>query len=1725
MKRMPVLADYKIVDIEVQNSTSIMYKGYSTIDNKLVLLKAIRKSNPTPHEMAASIHEFHLTKDLDMDEVIRPIQIEKYLNEPYVVMEYFSGVSLSELLLNEELEIVEALSIAMKITSAMIQLHKYQIIHKNINPENIIFNRTTGQLKITGFDHATKLQRESQRKSVTPFEIEGRLAYISPEQTGRMNRSVDFRSDLYSFGVLLYEMVTGALPFSDNDPMKLLHANLTKVPYEPVARNDKIPAVLSKMIVKLLSKIPEDRYRSAYGLREDLKRCIDQLRLFGKVEDFPLGQDDPMVVFELERKLYGRELEIDKLLASFERVSSGHSELVLIQGHSGIGKTALVNEIQPPLIGMKGYFISGKFDLLQRQKPYSPIIQAFKSLIRQIMTEGDECLQRYRDDIERELTGNVSVITSVIPELKWIVGDSPKEEEISANDAHLRFYLLFQKFVNVFATKDHPLVLFLDDLQWADTASLSLIEYLLTHVDSRYLLLIGAYRDNEIGVEHAFTETIHSLRKDNVTITEISLPPLNEKVILHWVQDTLMDEGIDAKKLARLMFRITQGNPFFMKQLFQSFYENGTILFRIDLGKWIIHFSKVSTTLEKENIVDLMVHRVKQLPLRTQHMLKIASCIGNEFDLKTLSVICDEDPERTGSYLWEALEGGYVLPEDSTYKWIYADGPEQLMEDQSPTYRFLHDRVQQAAYSIMTKEEQDQAHLSIGRLLVELKSVDDFLFDIVNHLNRCRGYLTESEWVPLIEWNVKAGEQAKASAAFKESLDYFQIAYEMLGAAWESNYELTNQLMTGLGECQYLNSQFEEAERTFDKVLENVHTNVERLSIYKMKVLLYTHVHRVDEAVEAGIAGLELVGWNTQRNPSKAIIAKELLLVKLAMRGKKADHLLTLPPLEDQEKRLVLHTMITMNAPSFHVDQNLATILMLRALRFTLKHGITDITSLVCNNYALILSAGFSDFENSYEFGKLAIDLAERSGDVGLKGRVYFVYGSFVNHWKHPIKYNLDYLKWSQQYCIDAGNISLAGANSSFIAIAHFMMGDHLQEVRKGIRKQILFIDQIRYAVSKGFLNEFMYWIDILTNENTATNWVFEQVLEDDSVKIIHYTIRLQLSYLFNKEEYAEALFDHLEGLISNRLTLVIISDYYFYAGLWASRLYQDSSPSRQKILYKRLKRSAKKLREWSKHCPENYLNKWKLLEAELARIDENHVKAVENYDAAITSAKDNNFIKDVAVCNEATGRYYFSKGLEGIGSAYMAEAYRSYIKWGAYAKADMLMKEYEGYIPNINEYGLPQSVAQFDIDASVKASQAILGEIVQENLVKKLMDITMQHAGAERGVLLLKRGDQLLVAASTSVNGEIAGANALQPLEESSGLSTMIVNYVVKSMEATVLNNATVEGLFIDDPYVLTYKPKSILCLPAIYKGKVNSVLYLENNQTTNAFTQDRIRFLSILSTQAAISIENAELYGKLEEKVKERTQEIEQVNQHLEQANKELERAEKQRSHLLSNISHDLRTPIASVKGYIEAILDGVVETEEQKTDFLKKSIDRVDGLNSMINDLFELARLESGQIHFSFDIIPIDRLIKRLKEQLEYDVKRKGLFFTLMIEEINSRDYPMVQVDVKRISQVFSNIISNAIRHTESGGISVSLRFDKSLENAIISITDSGEGISKDQLPSIFDRYFTKSRNGNGLGLAICREIILLHEGEIWAESKLGDGSTFCIQLPVIQVDALF
>ncbi|MCT2537000.1 AAA family ATPase [Aquibacillus koreensis] len=1711
----------------LESKSWILYKARRLDDYKTVLIKETKSlANAT---VADVIQEYNLLNDMNIDGVLSPIEYVEYRANTYLVFPFFSGMKLSTWMAEYAFDLSSFLKIAIKLTSIISNLHTHQTIHKSIHPDNILFHPQSNDVSITGFEQSTKLWKENQQQ-ISPYHALHQVAYISPEQTGRMNLTLDHRTDLYSLGVILYEMLTGQVPFDKDNPVEVIHAHIAKIPVEPHRLNNNIPIVFSDIIMKLLSKMPADRYRTAISLKRDLEKCYDQWQKNKAIEAFPLADKDKGELFERSPKLYGRDQQMKELINGLGDAREGKPVLLLVPGPSGVGKTSLVNQLHEPILKQKGYFISGKFVKLHRQIPYAPLIGAFQSLLRQVMRESPQQVENWREKIKQALGNNADMMLRFIPELRWFISRESHEDEevlLSSIDVHNRFRLAVRNFVDLFAQKEHPLVIFLDDLQWADRATLDLIQHLLTNKGERSLVIVGAYRDDEVQIGHSFGTMLSQITETQISFRNVRVKPLTYEDIIAWVTDILAAENQKAIQLVDYVYRITKGNPFFITQLLQSLYEEQIIAFDQSIESWQVDMDQLSDIPITETILDFLIKRVDHLPDQTKYMLQLASCVGNQFHPSLLANLTGEKEKDVAEKLQVGVQEGHVIPTNLGEQLRETDDDEFSRNKTTLTYVFTHDKVHQALYTSMSEEERKGNHLKIGEILARSYSPSQLkgnIFSVVNHFNQCIDRLTCEERLKLMEWNFLAGEKSKSSAAFQEAYRFFSLAMDLLPAnGWSEYPEQTRKIMTSLGEAAYLNQLFDQAEHTFKEVLNNAQTNQEKLIIYRLKIMLYTHIHEVEKATEAGLTGLGLFGWKFDRNPNKAQVAIEYIRTKITLGKKESKDLLALPPVADEVKHMLMQTLINTNASAYHVNQNLATILMLRALRLTLKYGDMDLSALVYNNFALTLSAGFGDYDGSYQYGKLAIDHAESRGDLALKARVYFVFGAFVNHWKRHMRHSLEYLKQSQQLCVEVGNLHLAGANASFIGIATFSKGDPLSEVKTTIEKQIDFSRKNEYKISNDFLTELNGWISHLTDPKNEPEWNFTPITEDMSAEIIHKTLRLQMAYLFNHSEYTNTVITELEKLVEKALMLVVAPDFYMYHSLWISRFVQDGRIRRTQAARK-LRKNLIKLKKWAKHAPENFEHKYELVKAEFASMMGRNSQAAIHYHQAIELAETNGYIQDVAIANLCAAKHFISNNLDRTAKAYMSEAYNFFEQWGATTVTESILNN-DGHLilKPVRTGELAELGVHIDTQTILQASRVLSGEVKFEKLLEKMMDIVLTNAGAERAFFILYQDQQLQLVAHNNVDGEVQVCPEALPIHDATSFSVNIVNYVASTEEPVVLGHAVKRGVFMTDSYIQAKQIKSVLSIPILSQNKLLGVLYLENNQSTNAFTRERIQVLTMLSSQIAISIDNANLYASLEQKVEKRTRLLQEVNEKLQVVNQDLANERELRQKLFSNVSHDLRSPIAAIQGYVDAILDGVVEEPSKQRGYLEKVSKKVKSLDRLIQDLFELAKLESGQIKLNKDVAPVDQLFIHLCSQFELDVQQAGLNYRWHYPPEDN--YLLVEVDVIRLEQVMTNIITNAIKHTSEGTIEVTLKFNEKKE-MIIGVKDEGVGIPKSEVDFVFDRFYTKGskekKKGNGLGLAISKEIVMLHQGNVWVESNEGEGAAFYFSLPMFDVE---
>lgn len=1705
-----------IHDIEINPLWSIS-RAVSLTEQQIVLLKVFQ------YHSEYLIHEFEMTKDLNIEGVLSPIKLKKNGNETIMIAEDFSGQTLESIICEKELSLNEFLQLAIKITAILSELHQQQIIHTQIQPKNILVSDDCNKILITGFYQAIKLKL-GQSMPVSE-EIIGGIAYIAPEQTGMMKRKMDHRSDLYSLGVIFYEMLTDKLPFQESDHAESIHLKLAKLPSEPIIVNKSIPEMLSKMIMKLLTITPEARYQSAAALLVDLEKCLREYRLTGKISEFQLGELEISPSIQ-KKKLYGRDKELLQLQQLFEEVLHGNKNVVFVKGNPGSGKTSLIANFISKIDENNVSIIAGKFDQLKRPIPYSPILNGLKNLVKQIISKGEEEINYWNKRILNNLNDNTSYLMEILPELRWIIGEQKATQRLNSHEEQNRLLLAFCMLFECISTQNKPLIFFIDDVQWADRASIELIQYLVKNISKGKIFFLFAYREEEMSEDNIMAFVLDETGSE-INTQFISVKPLEIIDVQQWLKDYFLLHTVELLPFSQLFYQVSKGNPFVLQQMLIKLVEEQVVTINDKTTLPIFDLQKFKNIAWEIDIQTIIHQRAIKLPKETQTLLKTAACIGSEFCVDTLATVDGMTVEQANELLLQAIEEGIIVfGESDKLGKFERDGTNK------EEYRFVHDTIQQVIYSMLSDQEKQQIHLRIGRILLE-KNSDDIetqeLFDIVAHINIGRGYVEETKKMRLVHLNALAGEKAMQTGAFEAALTYFQVAKEELPAnAWDSNYDLTLKVTIGLGESEYLNSKFTDAEFHFNEALKNAKTRLEKLRIYNLVIVFFHYVNRWEEAVQIGLTALQMFGIKLNAKPKNLLVAKELINTKIDLIGKKPKQLLELPKMQDEEKRQIMQTFINMNAPAYMYNKNLATLLMLKALRYTLKHGDTDISALTYNNYALILSAGFGQINESYAFGCLAIEHVNRSQILSLKTRVNFVYGSFVNHWKNPIHYTLDALEKAQKYGIESGNLLIAGACTAFIPMILLIKGDHLLEIKNNIMNQIKIARQFNYMIGIHYNKELLHWIDVLMNDNIQPDWNMKIHTEDDSSTISHYTFRIQMAYYLNDHFKAEECLQKLITLIDKTFMLVMAPEYYFYHALWECRFIRVNKKdikTRKKTITSILKR----FKKWSQHSPTNYLHMYFLVKAEFQSTITQNNDVDLLYDSAIEHAKVNGYLHDYALANECAMMHFIRKGRNSLATIYLKNAIDGYEKWGAIRKVRELKKNYAKLIVDREGYfeTSPKVKELLDIQSIVKATQTFSQEIVLEKLLMKMIKILLENAGAEKGFLFLKKKEILHLMAKGSINGVADATEIIQWEVFGDEYPVNLIKYVKRTEEPLCLEHAAQVGLFVNDSYIKENNVKSVLCLPIISQNKLLGIVYLENNLSTHAFTEERINTLSILAAQAAISIQNAFLFGNLESLVQERTIELELANHHLSQANEDLAMAEVARRELLSNISHDLRTPITSIHGYIEAITKGIVNSQEEVHYYLHRIQDRIFSLNRLINDLFDLAQLESGRMNFSFEVVTIDKLLNHLTRTYELDVKKEGLTFKVKIPNVKNELFPLVEVDVARIDQVLSNIISNAIKNTEAGSIDVQLDTNKLSSGYVtIIIHDSGYGIPEEEISLIFNRAYTKSRNsskqGHGLGLAICKEIIHAHNGDIWAESKLGEGTSIYIELPVVMLD---
>jgi PAS domain S-box-containing protein len=1415
-------------------------------------------------------HEYELKSHLDSAWALRPLDLVRERGQTMLVVDYTGGEPLDRLV-REPMEIGQFLRLAVALSGAVGQLHARGVIHKDIKPANVLVDPATGRIHLTGFGIASRLPRERQPPEPPEF-IAGTLAYMAPEQTGRVNRSIDSRSDLYSLGVTFYEMLTGGLPFTVSDPMEWVHSHIARQPVAPSDRLPSVPAAVSAITMKLLSKTAEERYQTAAGVERDLRRCLSQWESRGSVDVFTLGAQDTPDHLMIPERLYGRDREVDALLTAFDRiVAGGRPELVLVSGYSGIGKSAVVNELHKPLVPPRGLFASGKFDQYKRDIPYATLAQAFQSLVRPLLSKGEDELRKWRGVLREALEPNGLLMVDLVPELKHVIGEQPPVPELPPSEAQRRFQLVFRRFIGVFARPEHPLALFLDDLQWLDAATLDLLEDLLARDDLRYLLLIGAYRDNEVSATHPLVRKLDAIHQAGAPVEDIVLTPLGQDDLCQMLVDSLHCEPGAAAPLASLINEKTTGNPFFAIQFIATLAEEGLLGFDYGEGRWVWDLNRIHAKGYTDNVVELMVGKLNRLPVDTQEALKQFACMGNSAEFDMLAMAYEKSIEELHQHLWEAVRTGLIFRSDNSY-------------------RFLHDRVQEAAYSLIPKKMRSAAHLRIGMLLAahtpEAKR-EEAIFEIVNQLNRGSHLLTSVEdREHVAELNLIAGRRAKVSTAYASALKYLGAGRALLTEeTWERKYPLIFSTEFLMAECELLTADKVAAENRLSQLPQRANNRHDFCAATRLRLTLYTTLDRCDRAVDVFLEWLRSQGTEWSNRPTRDDVLREYERIWALLGSRQIEDLMDLPLVVDPEVLDTLDVFTEIVTPSILFDEHLSTLVVCRLVTLSLEHGNSDAACFAYVWLAMFAGPRLGNYKDGFRFGQLGSDLVEKRGLTRYQARTYMSVGAMVMPWAQHVASGRELVRRAFDLAYRIGDLTFASYSWDQLITICLAVGDPLAEVQTECENGLAFAKRVRFGLVVHLCGAQLGLIRALRGVTPTLGRLdhddyIEPEVERDLAsnpnlvfaEFYYWTRKVQARVFAG--DYTSAADAAFKGqrLYWTSAAMFETAEFRLYAALaHAGAWYLASSEDRPKH-FEALSEHYKQLEIWAVHSPQTFENRAALVAAEIARIEGRILDAQDLYQKAIRSAHLHGFVHTEAFANERAGLFYAARGYENVATTYLREARYCYLRWGADAKVRQLEQLYPQIRPeraiSDSTATIHASVEQLELATVIKVSEAVSGEIVLEKLIDTIMRTAIEHAGAERGLLILSRGDGYRTEAEATTGSDKVTVVHRQASVSAADLPSSVLHYVLRTKEVVLLQGASGQNQFAADEYIRGHHARSVLCLPLLKQNRLLGVLYLENSLTPHAFTPARMAVLKLIASAAAISIENTRLYSDLEDR-----------------------------------------------------------------------------------------------------------------------------------------------------------------------------------------------------------------------------------------------------------------
>ncbi|HEU4965359.1 MAG TPA: AAA family ATPase [Bacilli bacterium] len=1782
---------YDLLQPIYKSATTTVYRALRQADGRPVVLKLPTDVHPPAPVVEKYRREYELLRRLNTPGVIKAYALDLQGARPVLVLEETDGQSLQELMSATTLDLEDILRLAADVARVLGEIHKQGVIHKDLTPANLLVNREEGRVTLIDFGIATQRahpqgrvhevaqgalgtsyfqepEAEGKRSDEAPL-LEGTLAYLSPEQTGRIDRPVNHRTDFYSFGAVLYEWLTGQPVFRSDDPLELVHAHLAKTPRPPHEVRPEIPQPLSDLVMKCLAKSAEDRYHSAYGLLADLEHCLHHWQHYGEIPAFPLAMRDRAAELEMPAHLYGREEQEAHLAAAYQRVEQGARELLLVSGPAGIGKTAFVRQLQgivhrsrllkqaeggarTPEASGGALLVGGKFEQLRRDIPYAPFLQAAQAMVRHLLRQSDAEVTRWKTNLLQAVKGNGQLLIDIFPVLEKLIGPQPPVPDLPPQEMQNRFRHVMRTFLKQFAQPEHPVILLLDDLQWADAASLEWLELIFNGDDLHHLLIVGTYREEEVDVVHPLSATLRAIREEGGRVEQIALRPLQREELATMLSDTLRMPTDQTDGLAQLLLSRTEGNPFFIKQLLHALVDSGGLTYDPSQARWCWETTTPQRLKLPDTLADLLVTRLQRLPDDCLQALKLAACLGNTFELHTLANLLGHSLSLTWHALQPALQEG-LLEVSEAIAGTPSRGERAEADAEVPdTLSFQHDRLQEAAYRLLDAKERQDLHLCIARLLCDRRPEDgqDFLFEIANQYNAALSHITDtSERLAAARLFRQAGRKAKAASAYEQALTYLRAGDSLLQT---DGWYLARQLMIDLQlervEAEYLCGHLEAAEKLFADLHTQAQTVLEKVAVFRRQMVFYTQLFRYEEVIHLARQALRLLGVSIPLKPGKRAIAGQMLAARLRIGKRTADDLFRLPQMQDPLMKEALLLLTNTNAAAYFVDHDLWAWVVLKVLNLSLRYGNSAESSFGYGGYGMILGALFHDYDNAYRLGEMACRLSEEYADPTYVCRSYYSFGSLAVHWREHVAVSIAQLKKAYRLGVENGDFSYACYAVGAVVSHLLFAGAPFAEIEQEIVEHTAFVDEIHFSMVSNSFALCRSLLRFLREEGGAAAWERPDLLADETgiTDFLWHLYRMQGLYLFGRHEEALSEAQEAEARLQAVVSQIHQTEHAFTYALILTSLATEAEaagdPARKRGYLRRVRPLQRRLQRWAASCPANNTSKLRLVEAELARLQGRDALAMTRYEEAMQAARDNGFLHQEALIAERAADFYLAHRNPRTAALYLRLAEKAYLRWGATAKAKQVAERHAALVPDAHSHKHPHdpfartydaemrdrsdwpthsysgtSSHLLDLLSVVKASQAISGEIVLPHLLAQLMQVLLQNAGAERGCLLLEEAGVWQVMASGEVDKPVE--YPMQRAEAYPALCHAIVQFAARSGEAVVLADAARQSPFADDPYIRQTQAKSILCLPVSHQAKQSALLYLENNLTAAAFTPEQVEVLHLLAGQFAISLENARLYASLEQSRDQLAVALEQVEEHsltlegkvaartadLEKTNAHLRRTMRENANALAEIAVlEERNRIA------HDIHDSVGHTLTATIVQLEAGMRLLDRQPAAAFAKFELSQELVGK-----GLQEIRRAVRMMREEnnaldlapaLANLIQETERYAGVTIEfDIHPMPDQLLSSQKKVLFRALQEGLTNGIRH----GGSTAFTFELSVEEERIhfKLQDNGRG---DQA----------SQPKPGFGLTAMRERVESLGGELRLTCEQGSGCLLQIRLPITQ-----